>query len=157
MTALQGGVTVDPNELSERELEILTRKLVQVGASCRCLICLFVVRLGKPPCTSIGGFPPLMSLNASLPAGEPDPHAAACTVALPCCGSVPALPQLCGGSATRHLPPPPSQGAAPHPGPRLKASPCAECALQSPVFHSPSFPPTTHPLPSGAAPHSGHL
>lgn len=27
----QGGVTVDPNELSERELEILTRKLVQVG------------------------------------------------------------------------------------------------------------------------------
>lgn len=58
-------MTVDPNELSERELEILTRKLVQVGASCRCLICLIVARLGKPPCTSIGTFLLLVLLNAS--------------------------------------------------------------------------------------------
>lgn len=35
----KGGVTVDPNELSERELEILTRKLVQVRGCCAVLCC----------------------------------------------------------------------------------------------------------------------
>ena len=30
----KGGVTVDPKKLSERELEILTRKLVQASMGC---------------------------------------------------------------------------------------------------------------------------
>lgn len=30
----KGGITVDPKQLSERELEKLTRKLVQVGVTC---------------------------------------------------------------------------------------------------------------------------
>jgi glutamate dehydrogenase/leucine dehydrogenase len=46
----KGGVTVDPKRLSERELEKLTRKLVQVRLQCGMLTCCVTRELSLAVC-----------------------------------------------------------------------------------------------------------